>query len=100
MLGHVQLQQYLGVPVNSLMKLLGPAISIAAGFFGGKIIDKVWIGFTGQQPPKHGNKEAQAEATMRQVVGFAVLSAITAALIQVFTDRATQKAIAKFTKNP
>lgn len=85
--------------MNSLMKLLGPVISIAAGFLGGKIVDKVWIGFTGQQPPKHGNKEAQAEATMRQVIGFALLSAITAAMIQVLTDRGTQKAIAKFTKD-
>lgn len=85
--------------MNSLMKLIGPLISIAAGFLGGKIVDKVWMGFTGQQPPKHGNKEAQAQATLRQALGFAVLSAITAALIQVLTDRGTQKAIAKFTKN-
>lgn len=89
----------MGVPVNSIMKLLGPIITIAAGFLGGKIVDKLWIGFTGQQPPKHGNKEAQAEATMRQALGFALLSAITAALIQVLTDRGTQRAIARFTKN-
>ncbi|MBP2387192.1 DUF4235 domain-containing protein [Paeniglutamicibacter kerguelensis] len=82
-----------------MMKLLGPLISIAAGFVGGKIVDKLWVGFTGQQPPKHGNKEAQAEATMRQAIAFALLSAITAALIQVLTDRGTQKAIAKFTKS-
>ncbi|PQZ96367.1 hypothetical protein CQ018_03645 [Arthrobacter sp. MYb227] len=85
--------------MNSLMKLLGPAITIAAGFVGGKIVDKVWIGFTGKQPPKHGNKEAQAEATMRQAIGFAVLSAVTAAIIQVLTDRGAQKAITKFAKN-
>ncbi|ASN38491.1 MULTISPECIES: DUF4235 domain-containing protein [Paeniglutamicibacter] len=84
--------------MNSLMKLIGPAISLAAGFLGGKLVDKAWMGFTGQQPPKRGNKEAQAEASMRQIIGFAVLSAITAALIQVFTDRGTQKAIARFTK--
>ena len=82
--------------MNSLMKLIGPVISIAAGFVGGKIVDKAWIGFTGQQPPKRGNKEAQAEASMRQAIGFAVLSAVTAALIQVLTDRGTQKAIARF----
>ncbi|MET0977873.1 MAG: DUF4235 domain-containing protein [Paeniglutamicibacter terrestris] len=80
------------------MKLIGPAVSLAAGFLGGKLVDKAWMGFTGQQPPKRGNKEAQAEASMRQVIGFAVLSAITAALIQVLTDRGTQKAIARFTK--
>lgn len=85
--------------MNSLMKLLGPAITIAAGFVGGKIVDKVWIGFTGKQPPKRGNQEAQAEATMRQAIGFAVLSAVTAAIIQVMTDRGTQKAIARFAKN-
>jgi hypothetical protein len=84
--------------MNSLMKLIGPAVSLAAGFLGGKLVDKAWMGFTGQQPPKRGNKEAQAEASMRQVIGFAVLSAITAALIQVLTDRGTQKAIARFTK--
>ncbi|MBV1780613.1 DUF4235 domain-containing protein [Paeniglutamicibacter sp. ABSL32-1] len=84
--------------MNSLMKLIGPVISIAAGFLGGKIVDKAWLGFTGQQPPKRGNKEAQAEASMRQAIAFAVLSATTAALIQVLTDRGTQRALARFAK--
>ncbi|MHA7243231.1 DUF4235 domain-containing protein [Paeniglutamicibacter antarcticus] len=84
--------------MNSLMKLLGPVISIAAGFVGGKIVDKAWVGFTGQQPPKHGDKEAQAEASMRQAIAFAVISAVVAALIQVLADRGTQKAVAKLRK--
>lgn len=84
--------------MNSLTKLIGPAISIAAGFLGGKIVDKAWTGFTGRKPPKHGNAEAQAEASLRQIIGFAVLSATTAALIQVFTDRGTQRALARFAK--
>lgn len=85
--------------MQAIMKIAGPLISIAAGFLGGKIVDKLWLGFTGQEPPKHGNKEAQAEASLRQALGFALLSAITAALIQVLTDRGTQKALARFAKD-
>ncbi len=39
-----------------------------------------------------------AEASMRQALGFAVFSAVVAAVIQVLADRGTTKAIAKFTK--
>lgn len=85
--------------MQAIMKIAGPLISIAAGFLGGKVVDKLWLGFTGQEPPKHGNKEAQAEASLRQALGFALLSAITAALIQVLTDRGTQKALARFAKD-
>ncbi|GAA4369173.1 DUF4235 domain-containing protein [Paeniglutamicibacter cryotolerans] len=85
--------------MQAIMKIAGPLISIAAGFVGGKIVDKLWLGFTGQEPPKHGNKEALAEASLRQALSFALLSAITAAVIQVLTDRGTQKALARFAKD-
>ena len=93
-----QLQQLTGdeladVPVGITV----PGIVIDGVVHSAANIDKAWVGFTGKQPPKRGNKEAQAEATMRQALAFAVISAVTAALIQVLTDRGAQKAIARFT---
>ena len=85
--------------MQAIMKIAGPLISLAAGFVGGKVVDKLWLKFTGQEPPKQGNREAQTEASLRQALGFALLSAITAAVIQVLTDRGTQKALARFVKD-
>jgi len=82
--------------VNLILKLLGTAVSLGAGFAGSKIVDGVWLKATGQKPPKPGDKEAQAEASLRQALGFAVTSAIVAAVIQVLTERGTDSAITYF----
>ncbi|RZU62432.1 DUF4235 domain-containing protein [Zhihengliuella halotolerans] len=82
--------------MNLILKLLGTAVSLGAGFAGSKIVDSVWLKATGQKPPKPGDKEAQAESSLRQALGFAVTSAIVAAVIQVLTERGTESAITYF----
>ena len=83
--------------MNMLMKLLATGISLGAGFLGSKVVDRLWTGFTGHEPPRHG-KEAEAEATMRQALGFAIFSSVVAAIIQVLADRGTRSALAKLSK--
>ncbi|WP_461634439.1 DUF4235 domain-containing protein [Glutamicibacter soli] len=83
--------------MNAVQKLIATGISLGAGFLGSKLVDQVWKGFTGNAAPRKGSEEA-AEASMRQALGFAVFSAVVAAVIQVLADRGTTKAIAKFTK--
>lgn len=82
--------------MNLILKLLGTAVSFGAGFAGSKILDTVWLKATGQKPPKPGDEEAQAEASLRQAVGFAVASAVVASVIQVLTKRGTDNAITYF----
>lgn len=82
--------------MNLILKLLGTAVSFGAGFAGAKILDSVWFKITGQKPPKPGDKEAQAEASLRQALGFAVTSAVVASVIQVLTERGTSGAIDYF----
>lgn len=84
--------------MNVLLKVLGSVASIGAGFVGGKLVDFVWTKVTGQKPPKPGDAEAQKDATMRQALGFAVTSAVVAAIIQVLTNRGTQRTIARFNR--
>jgi len=54
-------------------------------------------GLTGSAAPRKGSEEA-AEATLRQALGFAIFSAVVAAVIQVLADRGTNKALSKFSK--
>lgn len=84
--------------MNVLLKVFGSVVSIGAGFIGGKLVDTVWTKATGQKPPKPGDHEAQAEASMRHALGFAVTSAVVAAVIQVLTNRGTQRTIRHFNK--
>ncbi|MBM6620003.1 DUF4235 domain-containing protein [Micrococcaceae bacterium RIT802] len=84
--------------MNVLLKVFGSVASIGAGFVGGKLVDVIWTKATGNKPPKPGDADAQAEATMRQALGFAVVSAIVAAVIQVLTNRGTQRTIRHFNK--
>lgn len=85
--------------MNALLKIVGMAVSIGAGLAGRKLVDVVWTKATGEEPPKPKDKEAQAEATLRHALGFAVLSSVVAAVIQVLTNRGTQQAIARFVDN-
>jgi len=79
------------------MKLLAAGISLGAGFVGSKLVDRLWTGFTGHEPPRHG-KDAETQASMRQALAFAVFSSVVAAIIQVLADRGTRRALARLTK--
>ncbi|WP_336855673.1 DUF4235 domain-containing protein [Sinomonas albida] len=80
-----------------LIKLLGTAISIGAGFAATKVLDSVWEKSTGNKPPKDATN---IEASLRDTLVFALVSASVGAVVNVFTQRYTQKAIARFNSTP
>lgn len=84
--------------MNILLRVGGTIISLVAGLAGAKVVDAVWTKLTGNEPPKATNPKTQAEATLRQALGFAVMSSVVAAVIQVATNRGTQRAIARFNR--
>jgi hypothetical protein len=85
--------------VKLLLKVVGTLVSLGAGLVGAKLVDAVWTKITGHEPPKPANPESQAEASLRQALGFAVVSSVVAAIIQVATNHGTQRAIARFGNN-
>ncbi len=82
--------------MNLLIKLLGTGISIGAGFAGTKIVNSVWEKTTGNKPPT--GKEEDVPTTLRSALTFALISASVSAVIQVLTNRGTQRAIQRFAK--
>ncbi|GAA3703801.1 MULTISPECIES: DUF4235 domain-containing protein [Zhihengliuella] len=77
-----------------ILKALGALVSVAAGIAGSKLLDGLWRKATGQPAPRPGDKEAVAEASLRQALGFAIASSVVTAVIQVLTKRGTDGAIA------
>lgn len=82
--------------MNLLIKLLGTGISIGAGFAGTKIVNSVWEKTTGNKPPT--GEEEDVPTTLRSALTFALISASVSAVIQVLTNRGTQRAIQRFAK--
>lgn len=83
--------------MDKVQKLLATGVSLGAGMLGGKLVDQIWLKATGNKAPRKGTDEA-AEASFRQALGFAIISALVAAIIQTAADRGTNKVVAKFTK--
>lgn len=83
--------------MNFFIKLLGTGISLLAGFAGTKAVDVVWEKVTGQKPPKHDKDDVPT--TLRTALTFALVSASVSAIIQVLTNRGTQRAITRFAKS-
>ncbi|ELT44078.1 DUF4235 domain-containing protein [Arthrobacter nitrophenolicus] len=83
--------------MNFFIKLLGTGISLLAGFAGTKAVDVIWEKTTGRKPPK-GDKE-DVPTTLRTALTFALVSASVSAVIQVLTNRGTQRAITRFAKS-
>lgn len=83
--------------MNIVMKLIGTAVSLGAGFLGSKLVDTAWQKGTGTKPPKDGS---DLDYSLRSVLTFAVVSSVVATIIQVLAGRTTQKAIARFNKHP
>ena len=77
------------------IKTLGTVASVVAGLVGAKLISAIWKGATGETPPTPANPEAQQRATLGKVLGFAIVSGASAAVIQAVTKRWTQKLAAK-----
>ncbi|MET1036486.1 MAG: DUF4235 domain-containing protein [Arthrobacter sp.] len=84
--------------MKTLLKIVGTLVSLGAGYAGAKIVDATWTKVTGQVPPKVSDADAQAEAGLRHALTFAVISSVVASVIQVMTNRGTQRAIARFSK--
>jgi Protein of unknown function (DUF4235) len=83
--------------MNFFIKLLGTGISLLAGFAGTKAVDTIWEKTTGRKPPKGGKDDVPT--TLRSALTFALISASVSAVIQVLTNRGTQRAITRFAKS-
>lgn len=83
--------------MNFFIKLVGTGISLLAGFAGTKAVDTIWEKTTGRKPPKGGKDDVPT--TLRSALTFALVSASVSAIIQVLTNRGTQRAITRFAKS-
>jgi hypothetical protein len=83
--------------MDKVQKLVTTGITVGAGILGGKLVDFLWLKATGSKAPRKGTDEA-AEASFRKALGFAVVSALVAAIMQTVADRSANKVVAKFTK--
>ena len=81
--------------MNVLFKLLGAGIGMGAGLVGSKLVNRFWEKATGNKPPT-GHDDV--EASLRSALAFALISSCVSAVIQVLTNRATQRAIGRFAK--
>lgn len=79
-----------------VFKLLGVGLSMGAGFIGTKLIDVLWEKITGEAPPR--SKDG-LENTLRSTLVFAVISGAVSTIIQVLTNRSTQRAIHRFAES-
>ena len=82
--------------MNVVFKLLGVGMSAGAGFVGTKLVDFLWEKTTGEAPPK--SKDG-LENTLRSALTFAIISGAVSTIIQVLTNRSTQRAIDRFSKS-
>ena len=83
--------------MDKVQKLVTTGITVGAGILGGKLVDFLWLKSTGSKAPRKGTDEA-ADASFRKALGFAVVSALVAAIMQTVADRSANKVVAKFTK--
>lgn len=83
--------------MSFFIKLAGTGISLLAGFAGTKAVDTIWEKTTGRKPPKGGKDDVPT--TLRSALTFALISASVSAIIQVLTNRGTQRAITRFAKS-
>lgn len=72
--------------MNLVGKLASMGAVAASGFIASKIADKGWTRVTGKEPPKEDSNEGIA-----QVLAFAVLSAVIAALVQRVVMKGTTR---------
>jgi hypothetical protein len=79
------------------VKLLSIGASVAAGALARKGLDAAWRKGTGGEPPKDA---ADLEHPLPGVLVCALVTAVTAAVIQVLTKRAASKAALKLQRQP
>ncbi len=79
--------------MEPIIKLLGTAASLGAGFASTKLVDVIWKKTTGNEPPKKGEEVDQSFA---QAVAFAVVSAAVSAIVAQSIRKLQGKAIKGF----
>ena len=79
-----------------LIRLLSIGVSLAAGAAARKALDSAWRKGTGNEPPKD---TADLRNPLPGVLVFAVVTAISAAMIKVLTQRLGKKAARKLGHN-
>lgn len=75
-----------------LIRLLSIAVSLAAGAAARKVLDSAWRKGTGNEPPKDTD---DLRNPLPGVLVFAVVTAVSAAMIKVLTQRLGKKAAHK-----
>ncbi|PYI65233.1 hypothetical protein CVV68_19180 [Arthrobacter livingstonensis] len=80
-----------------LIKLISIGASLAAGTLARKGLEAAWRKGTGNEPPKEATN---LDNPLPGVLVFALVTAVTAAAIQVLTQRATKKAMLKLQHDP
>ncbi len=79
-----------------MFRLLGVGLSLATKYAGVKLVDLIWQKSTGNAPPKDTDG---LENTLRAALIFALVSGAVSTIIQVLTNRTTQRAINRFTNS-
>lgn len=82
--------------MEPIIKLLGTAASLGAGFASTKLVDVIWKKTTGNEAPKKGE---EVDQSFVQAVAFAVVSAVVSAVITQSVRRLQGKAIKGFNKS-
>lgn len=80
-----------------LIKLLSLGASVAAGAAARKALEVGWRKSTGQEPPK---KADDLRNPLPGVLVFALVTAVTGAVIQVVTQRFARKVAADLEQHP
>jgi ABC-type Fe3+ transport system permease subunit len=75
------------------IKLFGALLAFGIGLTAKKVVDVVWEKSTGKAPPK--SKDG-LENSLRAALVFALISGAVSTVIQVLTNRGTQRAINRF----
>ncbi|RKW70246.1 DUF4235 domain-containing protein [Galactobacter caseinivorans] len=86
--------------MKPLVKILSTVVSLVAGIVGSKVLDSTWKQVTGQDAPKKKNKEAREDQSVVRVATFAAISAATAALIKIATERGANKLVNRTKSRP
>lgn len=80
-----------------LVRLVSIGASVAAGALARKGLDAAWRKGTGSEPPKDA---ADLDNPLPGVLVFALVTAVTAAVIQVLTKRVARRATLKLQHQP
>lgn len=83
--------------MNVLIKFLSIGVSFAAGAAARKALEAGWRKGTGHEPPKEAGN---LKNPLPGVLVFALVTAVTGAVIQVMTQRLARKATIGLEHNP